>query len=80
MRSINLFPQTVLAGSLLLLSQLTLAQAQQDHTVHQQQSESQVQQAEMDHSQMLHMDHSNMQPMASSSMTSATDSVKPIHA
>ena len=32
MRSINLFPQTVLAGSLLLLSQLTLAQAQQDHT------------------------------------------------
>ena len=80
MRSINLFPQTVLAGSLLLLSQLTLAQAQQDHTVHQQQSESQVQQAEMDHSQMQHMDHSNIQPMASSGMTSATDSVKPVQA
>ncbi|WP_448761125.1 copper resistance protein B [Acinetobacter tandoii] len=84
MRSINLFPQTVLAGSLLLLSQLTLAQAQQDHTVHQQQSESQGQQVEMDYSEMQqemqNMDHSSMQPMASSSITSATDSVKPVQA
>jgi copper resistance protein B len=55
MRSINVFPQTVLVGSLLLLSQLTLAQVQQDHTVHQQQSESQGQQAEMDHSSMQQM-------------------------
>ncbi|MGH1400315.1 MAG: copper resistance protein B [Acinetobacter tandoii] len=84
MRSINLFPQTVLAGSLLLLSQLTLAQAQQDHTVHQQQSESQGQQVEMDHSEMQqemqNMDHSSMQPMASSNMTSVPDSVKPVQA
>ncbi|TCB67906.1 copper resistance protein B [Acinetobacter sp. ANC 4178] len=84
MRSINVFPQTVLAGSLLLLSQLTLAQAQQDPTVHQQQTESQGQQAEMDHSQMQHnmpsMDHSSMQQTASSGMTSAPDSVKPVQA
>ncbi|TCB82431.1 copper resistance protein B [Acinetobacter sp. ANC 4173] len=72
MRSINVFPQTVLVGSLLLLSQLSLAQAQQDPTVYQQQSESQGQQAEMD--------HSSMQPMASPSMTSAPDSVKPVQA
>lgn len=84
MRSINVFPQTVLAGSLLLLSQLTLAQAQQDHTVHQQQSESQGQQAEMDHSEMQHnmpsMHHSSMQPMASPSMPPTPDSVKPVQA
>lgn len=83
MRSINVFPQTVLAGSLLLLSQLALAQAQQDYPM-QTITESQGQQTEMDHSEMQHnmpnMHHSNMQPMASSGMTSASDSVQPVQA
>jgi copper resistance protein B len=83
MRSINVFPQTVLAGSLLLLSQLALAQAQQDYPM-QTITESQGQQTEMDHSEMQHnmpnMHHSNMQPMASSGMTSTSDSVQPVQA
>lgn len=61
MSIINVFSRTVLAGSLLLLSQLALAQEQQDHTMYQQQTET-------DHSQMQHdmpsMDHSSMQQMA----------------